>query len=93
MVLTGTSAQKENWNVPLHRWVTKEKQRRNEPGSVSLNYTLFTYGSFETAFSPSVYTQKRACHSEGMLRLTLPNSFLLAFHMSHKILVLLAFPY
>lgn len=56
-----------------------------KPEAISLNYAVYV--------GQSLHLEKCACHSVTKLKMTLLNSFLLVFHMSRTIFVLLAFPY
>lgn len=84
--------QKVNWAVPLHNWVRKEKQSHDETSVFPPGPRTVCGRQPFNRLAP-VCTGRSACHRERTLKITLLNSLLLLFHMAHKILVLLAFPY
>ena len=84
---------KRKLGCPPHISELEKKSRAAmKPGLSPWTTHCVLKGAFKLSSAP-VYMGQSACHRDTMLTITLLNSFLLAFHMPHKILVLLAFPY
>lgn len=86
------SPRKKTGVPPYITGLERKSRAPMKPGLSPWTTYCVRKGAFKLSSAP-VYTGQSACHRDRMLTITLLNSFLLAFHMPHKILVLLAFPY